>query len=92
VAEDEKCPYCGSKERQVRYNKWHVREVYCTSCWRCLNRESVRRRTWLAEMASKEGRINEFYIGTYEPSVPMPDFSDVEEEEEEGVSIEEEIE
>ena len=54
-----------------------------------MNSESVRRRTWLAEMASRDGKMDEFYMDTYEPSVPMPDFSDTEEEEEEGFSIEE---
>ena len=92
MTDDEKCPHCGCTERFVRHNKWHVREVYCAECTRCLNRESVRKQTWLAEMASKEGKISEFYMGTYKPSMPVPDFIDAKGEEEEGFSIEEETE
>ena len=62
------CPNCGSTEQQTRYNKWHVKEIYCVECFTCLNQEQVRERTRLAEMASKEGKLNEFYLGTYEPS------------------------
>ncbi len=65
---EEECPYCGSTSRRTMYNKWHVREVYCGECFRCLNPEHVREKTRLAEMASKEGKMVEFYMGTYSPS------------------------
>ncbi|MGQ4912921.1 MAG: hypothetical protein ACP6KW_12185 [Candidatus Thorarchaeota archaeon] len=70
---DEACPFCGSKKRRIRHNKWHVREVFCANCWRCLNVEEVRRRTGLAEMAAREGKLDEFYMGTYEPSQGQED-------------------
>ncbi len=63
-----KCPHCGSTGRQRQYNKWHVREIYCTSCWRCLNSRHVRRQTRMAEVAFREGKIDEFHEETYTPS------------------------
>jgi hypothetical protein len=50
------------------YNKWHLREVYCGKCFRCLNQDEVREKTRLAERASKEGKINEFWAGIYQSS------------------------
>jgi hypothetical protein len=50
------------------YNKWHVKEVYCGECFRCLNQDDVIERTRLAEMAASEGKLLEFWNGTYEPS------------------------
>jgi hypothetical protein len=50
------------------YNKWHVREIYCGECHICLNKEQVRQHTKLAEMAAKEGKLDELYLGKYEPS------------------------
>lgn len=74
----------------TRYNKWHVKEIYCNECYRCLNQQQVRERTRLAEMAAKEGKINEFYMGTY---VPSESFDTVDNESEEDTcfdSIDEE--
>ncbi|MBD3404973.1 MAG: hypothetical protein GF411_02420 [Candidatus Lokiarchaeota archaeon] len=64
----EPCPYCGSTKRRKRYNKWHIREMYCGECHRCLNQDQVRERTRLAEMASDEGKLDEFYTGEYKPT------------------------
>jgi transcription initiation factor TFIIIB Brf1 subunit/transcription initiation factor TFIIB len=64
---DEPCPECGSTERVKRYNKWHVKEIYCANCNSCLNADEVRERTRLAEMASREGKLNEFWEGRYHP-------------------------
>ncbi len=64
---DEPCPECGSKEKQVRYNKWHVKEVYCAECHSCLNSDEVQERTRLAEQAAKDGRLNEFWEGRNHP-------------------------
>ena len=68
--DENSCPFCGSTERRKRYNKWHVREVYCDNCHRCLNSNHVREQTRLAEIASQEGRIDEFYDGTDSPTKP----------------------
>ncbi len=72
---EDSCPYCGNVGRLIRYNKWHVREVYCNNCYRCLNQDYVRKQTRLAEMASSEGKIDEFYMGMYKPS-ELPDLPD----------------
>ncbi len=61
------CPHCGSTARRIMYNSMHVREVYCGECFRCLNQEQVTERTRVAQMAAKEGRLNEFWMGSYKP-------------------------
>ncbi|TFG30088.1 hypothetical protein EU527_15020 [Candidatus Thorarchaeota archaeon] len=65
---DEECPNCGATGRIVRYNKWHVKEVYCDKCHICLNTEEVQEKTRLVQIASREGKLNELYMGTYQQS------------------------
>ncbi|TFG30690.1 hypothetical protein EU527_14170 [Candidatus Thorarchaeota archaeon] len=76
---EEKCPECGATGRIVRYNKWHVKEVYCNECHICLNSEEVQEKTRIAQIASREGKLNEFYLGTYQ--IPKPEDTDDKESE-----------
>lgn len=64
---DDSCPECGSKKKRTLYNKWHVKEIYCADCHICLNRDEVTERTRLAEIAAREGKLNEFWEGRYRP-------------------------
>jgi len=88
---DDPCRYCGNVGTMIRYNKWHVKEVYCNKCFRCLNQEYIRERTRLAFKAAREGKINEFYMGTYQPSEP-PDTPHQDSEDEEELVLFEELE
>ncbi|MBN2228694.1 MAG: hypothetical protein JW779_03800 [Candidatus Thorarchaeota archaeon] len=47
------------------YDKWHVKEIYRGECFRTLNQEQITEQTRLAQKAASEGKILEFYLGTY---------------------------
>lgn len=49
------------------YNKWHVQEIYCAECFECLNQEEIIEQTALASQAAQEGKLVEFWMGTYKP-------------------------
>ena len=68
IMTEEKCPFCGSTTRRTMYNKWHVKEIYCGECFECLNQEQLTEQTRLAQMAAKEGKLTEFWMGQYTPS------------------------
>lgn len=74
---DKPCPNCGSTKRRKRYNKWHIREISCAECHRSLNSKEVWKRTRMAEIASKEGKLDDFYLGTYKPTIPKEEYSEV---------------